>query len=280
MSNELNTPKILYCPSEYQSVRSQATTWLASLTGGNPLNLTFYISDLNVSYFIGVDADENNPQMFLTGDHNIGLLQSGNPPTSDLQHIYGDTLPYLAALNTNAPAAGGAAKWVGWGDNGHGKVGNIAMTDGSASTYTVPGLQSALVATADINHTDSAGFGAGGMIGGATASSSRPPSKPRDYPVSNLAVFQQRRPNRAPFTFTQCLDPAVWRIISRSGVIGRNPTAAASFPTAGLRRCRDPRPGAQPPRFAEQTGSRSWTRGPRQRFWPGQECSLLRCCPH
>src|ERR1019366_4277346 len=114
MSNELNTPKILYCPSEYQTARNQATTWMPSLAS-NPLNLTFYANDKNVSYFVGVDADENFPQMFLVGDHNMGLLNNGAEPTTDQHQIYGDSLPYFIALNTNAPAQG-VNSWVGWGD--------------------------------------------------------------------------------------------------------------------------------------------------------------------
>ena len=39
-----------------------------------------YTNDLNVSYFIGVDAQETYPRMFLTGDHNLG--GNGNPPTA------------------------------------------------------------------------------------------------------------------------------------------------------------------------------------------------------
>src|SRR6266850_7879965 len=59
-SNELNTPKILYCPSESDTLRSQATTW--ALPPNVPTGQTGYMNDANVSYFIGVDANDAYPQ--------------------------------------------------------------------------------------------------------------------------------------------------------------------------------------------------------------------------
>jgi len=75
-SNELNTPKILYCPSEAGSSMAQATTWA---TAAIPTGQKGFLNDGNVSYFIGVDALDTFPQMLLTGDHNMG---NGSPPTS------------------------------------------------------------------------------------------------------------------------------------------------------------------------------------------------------
>src|SRR5437870_4260903 len=68
MSNELSTPKILYCTSEWENQRSAATSFGAGFVG-----------EANVSYFVGVDASDTSPQMILTGDHNLG---DGNPPTT------------------------------------------------------------------------------------------------------------------------------------------------------------------------------------------------------
>jgi prepilin-type N-terminal cleavage/methylation domain-containing protein len=157
MSNELNTPKILYCPSEYQTARNQATTWMNTLIP-NPLNLTFYINDLNISYFVGIDADENFPQMFLVGDHNMGLLNNGSEPETSQNMIYGNNQPFMQPLGTNAPSLNNN-NWVGWGDNQHVKIGDIALTDGSANSYTRSALQSALQSTGDIYHTDTDGGG-------------------------------------------------------------------------------------------------------------------------
>jgi prepilin-type N-terminal cleavage/methylation domain-containing protein len=42
MSNELSTPKILFCPSEYDNQRSQATSFLEASPGGKPVPGTVY----------------------------------------------------------------------------------------------------------------------------------------------------------------------------------------------------------------------------------------------
>src|SRR2546423_1924540 len=59
MSSELNTPKILFCPTDPNPMRTQANMFGAS--AGNT----------NTSYFVGVDAVGSNPQMFLAGDRNL-----------------------------------------------------------------------------------------------------------------------------------------------------------------------------------------------------------------
>ena len=110
MSNELSTPKILYCPAEYESATRQPSS---SLRGGTIRQRQPgpYTNDLNVSYFIGVDAKETYPQMFLTGDHNLG---SGNPPTMAYQTAVAANASYAVSLGTNFPANNAG---VGWMDN-------------------------------------------------------------------------------------------------------------------------------------------------------------------
>lgn len=56
LSNELSTPRILLCPEDQQR---QATTNFATLT------------DANVSFFIGLDANEESPQSVLSGDRHL-----------------------------------------------------------------------------------------------------------------------------------------------------------------------------------------------------------------
>jgi prepilin-type N-terminal cleavage/methylation domain-containing protein len=165
MSNEVSTAKILFCPSEYQTTRNQANSWLATLAP-NPLNLTFYINDMNCSYFLGIDADDSlYSQMFLAGDHNMGFMVSGTEPSSANSKLIGDTGQHGQACmlnaNTNAPGGAGGVpgNWLGWGDNQHVKLGNVALVDGSATTYSPSALQSALSGTGDINHTDTDGGG-------------------------------------------------------------------------------------------------------------------------
>lgn len=103
MSNELLTPKILICPAD--SARIQATTF-------NPRPLAEeipFLSNSNLSYFVGLDADETHPDSLLTGDRNItnGLLLKNA----------------VLELTTTRPAT--------WTSETHNRVGNILFGDGS-----------------------------------------------------------------------------------------------------------------------------------------------------
>jgi prepilin-type N-terminal cleavage/methylation domain-containing protein len=118
MSNELSTPKILYCPSD--SARS-ATTNFPSLSNDNQ----------SFSYFVCGDAMEAYPQMIMDGDRNIGTSSQNIPATT---------------TNTTGVAWGGAGNvWWAWSTvDLHLRVGNLGMADGSAQQVTVAGLQTAL----------------------------------------------------------------------------------------------------------------------------------------
>ncbi len=95
MSNELSTPKILLCPADTR--KTNAT----SFSG---------LNNWNISYFVGVDADENNPQMLLSGDSNLAV--GGVPTKAGLLNLW-----------TNDP--------VSWTATRHVNQGNIALADGS-----------------------------------------------------------------------------------------------------------------------------------------------------
>ena len=148
MSNELSTPKILYCPAEFDSANRQAAT---SFGGTTVASAVPYINDYSVSYFIGVDGDETYPQQFLTGDHNLG--GNANPPTT----IYGNFI----SLGTNFTANLGPA----WMDNQHSKQGNIGLCDGSVQGFSRSALQNALKSSGDQGRT----AGVFALAQGATA---------------------------------------------------------------------------------------------------------------
>jgi len=137
MSNELSTPKVLMCPSE-GSGRTASTTFAGKV---NATTATPFVNDLNVSYFVGVDAKDTFPQMFLTGDHNMG--GDANPPTKEYCGT-GTTGEgkYFAAVGTNNPAAG-------WTDAIHSKQGNIGLADGSVQQMSRSKLQEGLRNTGD-----------------------------------------------------------------------------------------------------------------------------------
>ena len=140
-SNELSTPKILFCPSESTSMRQAA----ASFAGVNSAGASqiVYTNDLNVSYFIGVDAVETYPQMFLTGDHNLG---SGNPPITPYQDDTVANGNYNVSLGTNFPTGNLA---TGWRDTMHSKQGNVGLADGSVQGWSRSRLQDALKNSGD-----------------------------------------------------------------------------------------------------------------------------------
>jgi prepilin-type processing-associated H-X9-DG protein len=113
MSNELSTPKVLFCPED--AVRIRATFF-----GG--------LANSNVSYFVSVDATNDvNPQLIISGDDNFEI--SGKPVKSGLNSFW-----------TNDP--------VVWSPTTrHMKSGNIGLADGSVLSTTSKSLQTYLQQT-------------------------------------------------------------------------------------------------------------------------------------
>jgi prepilin-type N-terminal cleavage/methylation domain-containing protein len=141
LSNELNTPKILACTSDSRS----ATTNFSVL--GPPA--TYPNAYLNVSYFLGWEAQDQYPQMFLAGDRNLGALVNGNPPTLYYQGYQLNT----ATLATNQTALLG----TGWADTVHQKQGNVLIADGSVQGFSKTRLQDALRNSGDPAATGTTG---------------------------------------------------------------------------------------------------------------------------
>jgi competence protein ComGC len=119
MSNELATPKILVCPQDVARQR-----WTAATFGPGSPNCIPFRSNTNVSYFVGVDAVDTQPLMFLAGDANLGL--EGSVPKSGLQSFW---------TNSN----------VSWSKSVHNKQGNVGLADGGVLQFRIPELRKALV---------------------------------------------------------------------------------------------------------------------------------------
>jgi prepilin-type processing-associated H-X9-DG protein len=105
MSNQLITPKMLHCPSDTD--KFAATSFSANF------------DNRNISYFVGLDASENDPQAILSGDDNFEI--NGAPVKSG-----------LLELSTNTPIAWSAAR--------HKFSGNILLADGSVQLLSNSGL--------------------------------------------------------------------------------------------------------------------------------------------
>jgi prepilin-type N-terminal cleavage/methylation domain-containing protein/prepilin-type processing-associated H-X9-DG protein len=139
MSNELSTPKIVICPSENEG-RQQASTFAGTIPVGSA-NITPYTNDLNVSYFVGVDAVDTNPQMFLTGDHNLGSDGNLTPLNGFVKTLPSSYSPdFKISMGTNFTANQGP----GWLDTMHSKQGNVGLADGSVQQFSRSRLQEAL----------------------------------------------------------------------------------------------------------------------------------------
>jgi Tfp pilus assembly protein PilE len=121
MSNELATPKVLFCPTEADRARLQATTFNATPKSGE----IPFTSNSNLSFFVGIDATDADPQSILSGDHN---LTNGAPIKNG-----------VFELNTNRPAE--------WTAEMHHNVGNIALADGSIQQLSNTGLRAATTST-------------------------------------------------------------------------------------------------------------------------------------
>jgi len=124
MSNELSTPKILLCPEDTYRVRA---------TNFSTLNSS------NISYFVGLDAAETKPQLFLSGDDNLAI--GGIPVKSG-----------VLELSTNAPISWTSGRHIAynshfWTPARYRFVGNIGLADGSVQQVTTDGLQKALQQT-------------------------------------------------------------------------------------------------------------------------------------
>jgi prepilin-type N-terminal cleavage/methylation domain-containing protein/prepilin-type processing-associated H-X9-DG protein len=153
MSNELSTPKILVCPAESDTFHINTASTFSGIIPAGSANTTPYTNNLQVSYFVGVDAVDTFPQMFLDGDHNMG---NGNPPAQG--YCFNLLQPTAAqaclSLGTNfSPNPNGP----GWMDNMHSKQGNVGLADGSVQQMSRSKMQEGLRNSSDAGNA-AAGF--------------------------------------------------------------------------------------------------------------------------
>ena len=94
-SNELNSPKILVCPAD--PARGLANSFVPP------------VSNVNISYFVGLDADETKPQTILSDDRNLSTNMS-----------------ILSGIVTFQKV-----EMIRWAPGIHNEGGNIGLGDGS-----------------------------------------------------------------------------------------------------------------------------------------------------
>jgi len=145
MSNELSTPAILVCPAD---TRMQATDFGTNRTSTAANPRVPFLSNSNISYMVGVQAQETFPSMILSGDRNI----TNNAPGGTA--ILGTTVttpagsPGIGArLTTNQTTAAGA----GWMQTQHQGNGNVTLGDGSVQGVSSANLRNQLKNSGDGN---------------------------------------------------------------------------------------------------------------------------------
>ncbi len=138
MSNELVTPRILYCPSESgvsHNLSSAPLIMGGTNFGPGTFNNAGFQNDYNVSYFVGVDANLAGPDRMLSGDHNLG---TGIGQTTRVNQFIS------AGTNNNW-----TVNSIGYQDNNHRRQGNVLFVDGSVQNLTTERFRMALNRTGD-----------------------------------------------------------------------------------------------------------------------------------
>jgi len=141
MSNELNTPKVCVCPGD---TRLSATNFTTDMVAGSAPGGK---DNLRISFFVGRDCSESMPQMFLSGDRNIGAQST----TGDYGFSFGyegsgtDGNGYAEGIGTNLITS----STLGWTTKTHNNFGNVGLADGSAQQFSVNQLRSAADRTGD-----------------------------------------------------------------------------------------------------------------------------------
>ena len=115
MSNELSTPKILVCPADDRTAAASFAR----------------LKNQNVSYFVGLDANDAFPQRFLDGDRNI--TGESDPQNGILKLVPGQR--------------------ASWTQDMHVNQGNVGLSDGSVQQYSNSELRDALKNSGDPTNT-------------------------------------------------------------------------------------------------------------------------------
>jgi prepilin-type N-terminal cleavage/methylation domain-containing protein len=146
MSNELSAPKILCCPSDANTWRVAATNWGyqnvlgVNYTGaGNPTEGKN--TPNGISYFVGDDATEQDPQSIVSGDSNIGN-NGATSTSSGANSVFASATTLYESLTSSAFST--SPYWAWSANDLHQKTGNLLLADGSVQSVTESGLHSAL----------------------------------------------------------------------------------------------------------------------------------------
>jgi prepilin-type N-terminal cleavage/methylation domain-containing protein len=139
MSNSLTDPKLVFCPADVPA-KSAATNWVGTgtfifSTGSAPTPLANCSAFL--SYFVGGDALDIQPQSIMAGDRNIydtsGVVTAADAGAAD---GVGDGAGTLASV--------AVGHWGWTAKDIHQGNGNVLLGDGSGQQLTLSDLPAAL----------------------------------------------------------------------------------------------------------------------------------------
>jgi|SRR5665213_215216 len=155
MSNELSTPKILACPSD--NIHTAGSGYATNFAYGDLLGVAAApVAGAKVaqpgamgkiSYFINGDATEANPQDVMSGDENIGNVNTGANGAASYGFTQTAAAPPTAAKSESLYAAAwGTANgaWAWTANDFHQKSGNLGLADGSVQSASIAGLHTYL----------------------------------------------------------------------------------------------------------------------------------------
>src|SRR5207249_3394840 len=108
ISNEVNSPKVLVCSSDN---KTRASTW----------DIATGFKAGNLSYIVGLDADETRPQTILSGDRNVIGGTAGGTATAKQLSWNNTAFPN--------PPAQGVASDAGFDISVHKNAGNLGLGD-------------------------------------------------------------------------------------------------------------------------------------------------------
>jgi prepilin-type processing-associated H-X9-DG protein len=147
MSNDVNDPKILYCPTDLHATAlpSEAGAYTQKGPLASAAKGWGSFSSTNLSYFVEGDAQDKYPKMIFTGDRNIGHIGAvtGTGAANGMDMVNG---PFAA----NSGPQVKNVQWPAWewsDPDLHQGAGNLGMVDGSVQQSSLGGLNNALTDT-------------------------------------------------------------------------------------------------------------------------------------
>jgi prepilin-type N-terminal cleavage/methylation domain-containing protein len=109
-TNEMNSPKILVCPSD--TTKSMVSIW------------SQFVNNNAISYMVGYEGDEEKPQTILTGDRNISGANNGSGCGK-----WSGAMGCPITVNST------------WDNTIHNNAGDLGLADGSVQQTTTASLR-------------------------------------------------------------------------------------------------------------------------------------------